>query len=57
MTELEEEEVLIEIELKPYLWWKYTDDIVFLWEHGEEKLKTFIEHLNEKHPIIKFTAE
>ena len=29
----------------------------FLWEHGEEKLKEFIEHLNEKHPTIKFTAE
>ena len=56
MTDLEEE-VLIEIELRPYLWWKYTDDIVFLWEHEEETLKTFIEHLNEKYPIIKFTAE
>ena len=32
-------------------------DIFFLWEHGEEKLKEFIEHLNEKHPTIKFTAE
>ena len=52
-----EEEILSEIELKPYLWWRYIDDIFFLWEHGEEKLKEFIEHLNEKHPTIKFTAE
>ena len=51
MTELEEE-TLCEIELKPYLWWRYIDDIFFLWEHGEEKLKEFIEHLNEKHPTI-----
>ena len=30
----------------------------FLWQHGEEKLKGFIEkHLNEKHPTIKFTAK
>ena len=29
----------------------------FLWEHGEEKLKKFIEHLNEKYLTIKFTAE
>ena len=56
MAELEEE-ILSEIELKPYLWWRYIDDIFFLWEHREEKLKGFIEHLNEKHPTIKFTAE
>ena len=56
MGELEEE-ILSEIELKPYLWWRYIDDIFFLWEYGEEKLKEFIEYLNEKHPTIKFTAE
>ena len=33
------------------------DDIFFLLEHGEGKIKEFMEHLNEKHPIIKFTAE
>ena len=52
-----EEEILSEIELKPYLWWRYIDDIFFLWEHGEEKLKKLIEYLNEKHPTIKFTTE
>ena len=56
MAELEEE-ILSEIELKPCLWWRYIDNIFFLWEHGEEKLKEFIEHLNEKHPTIKFKAE
>ena len=56
MAELEEK-ILSEIELKTYLWWRYIDDIFLLWEHGEEKLKEFIEHLNEKHPTIKFTAE
>ena len=38
MAELEEE-IIKESEYKPYLWWKYTDDIFFLWEHGENKLK------------------
>ena len=52
-----EEEILSEIELKPYLWWRYIDSIFFLWERGEEKLKNFIEYLNEKHPITKSTAE
>ena len=51
MVEIEEEN-LGEIELKLYL-----DDICFLWEHGEEKLKEIIDHLNEKHPTIKFTSE
>ena len=46
MAELEEE-ILSEIELKPYLWWRYIDDIFFLWEHGDEKLKRFMEYLNE----------
>ena len=46
-----------QIELKPCLWWRYIEDIFFLWENGEEKLKEFIEHLNVKYPIIKFTAK
>ena len=40
MAEMEEE-ILRKAESKPYLWWRYTDDIFFLWEHGEEKLKSF----------------
>ena len=27
------------------------------WNNGEQKLKESIEHLNEKHPTIKFTTE
>ena len=56
MAELEEE-ISRGVELKPYLWWWYIDDIFFIWEHGEEKLKEFIDVLNKKHPTIKFTAE
>ena len=59
MAELEKE-ILSEMELKPYPWGRYIDDIFFLWEHGEEKLKQFemfIEYLNEKHLTIKFLAE
>ena len=37
MAELQEE-ILSEIKLTPYLWWRYIDDIFFLWKHGEEKL-------------------
>ena len=56
MAELKEE-IPRKAEFKPYLWWRYIDDIFFLWEHGEEKLKSFIDNINKMHPIIKFTAD
>ena len=52
-----EEEILGKAQFKPYLWWRYIDDIFFLWEHGEEKLKNFIDNINKMHPTIKFTAD
>ena len=56
MAELEEE-ILKRVELKPCLCWWYIDDIYFIWEHEEEKLKEFIDVLKKKHPTIKFTSE
>ena len=35
----------------------YTDDIFFIWEHGEDSLKKFIERLTVCHPTSKFTVE
>ena len=52
-----EERILEDIELQPRIWWRYIDDIFFIWEHGEDSLKQFIETLNACHPTIKFTAE
>ena len=52
-----EENIIKESEYKPYLWCRYIDDIFLLWEHGENKLKTFIHKINEVHTTIKFTAE
>ena len=34
-----EERILKDIELKPRIWWRYIDDIFFIWEHGEDSLK------------------
>ena len=31
---------------KPKVWWRYTDDIVTIWEHGQESLKLFLQHIN-----------
>ena len=56
MAELEEG-ILRKAEFKPYLWWRYVDHIFFLWEHGEGKLKSFIDNINKMHPTIKFTAD
>ena len=39
------------------IWWRYIDDIFFIWEHGEESLSVFIDQVNLFHPTIKFTAE
>ena len=52
-----EEKIIKESEYKPNLWWRYIDDIFFLWEHGENKLKSFIDKINKVHPTIKLTAE
>ena len=43
--------------LKPLVWLRYIDDILFIWTHGEEKLKKFIENFNSFSHDIKFTYE
>ena len=43
--------------LKPFIWWRFIDDIFMIWTHGEEHLKTFIGYLNSIHPSIKFCHE
>ena len=30
---------------KPLVWFRYIDDNFFTWTHGEDKLRTFLEHL------------
>ena len=44
-------------QLQPLVWFKYMDGIFFIWTHGEEKLKIFLNRLNEFDPCIKFTYE
>ena len=52
-----EEKILNKVKKKPNVWWRYIDDIFFIWEHGEESLKEFINEINSFHPTIKFTAD
>ena len=42
---------------QPKVWLRYIDDIFLIWEHGQEELQNFVEHLNSCHPTIKFTVE
>ena len=52
-----EERILQNCSFKPLVWWRYIDDIFLLWQHGEEKLKEFLDILNRYHPSIKFTSK
>ena len=42
---------------KPLVWFRYTDDIFFIWTHWEEKLKSFLEDFNKFEPYLKFIHE
>ena len=52
-----EEKILHASQKKPMIWWRYIDDIFFIWEHGEESLEKFLNNLISFHPTIKFTAQ
>ena len=39
-------------EYLPLVWYQYVDDIFFIWTHGAEKLKFFLDDLNKYHPYI-----
>ena len=41
--------------VKPYLWLRYTDDILMIWTAGEEQLQEFLYWINQYHDTIKFT--
>ena len=42
---------------RPLLWKRYINDLFSLWETNREEINNFIEHANNYHPIIKFTAD
>ena len=45
------------LELQPLVWFRYIDDIFFIWTYGEQKVQTFLRSFNEFHTDIKFTYE
>ena len=40
-----------------FKWIRHIGDIFFIWTHAEDKLKTFLENLNQFLPNIKFTHQ
>lgn len=40
---------------KPTHWYRYVDGTFIVWPHGDDKLKDFMDHLNNRHPSIQFT--
>ena len=50
------ERVLQDIGLWQHIWWRYIDDIFFIWEHGENSLIQFIETVNAFHSTLKFST-
>ena len=41
-----EEKILNKVKKKLNVWWRYIDDIFFVWEHGEELLKEFVNEID-----------
>ena len=52
-----EQDILETQELQPLLWLRYTDDIFFIWTHGKEELKKFMEKFNNFTPNLRFRYE
>ena len=50
-----EEKFLETCELKPWVWWRFLDDIFVIWLHSEEELNYFLLCLNSFHENIKYT--
>ena len=44
-------------EFKLLVWFRYIDDVFFIWTHGKEKLEEFLKDFNNYHPNIKLTHE
>ena len=41
---------------QPHTWCRFIEDIVVIWTHKEDGLRTFITYLNNIHSTIKFTS-
>jgi hypothetical protein len=56
MAELENK-MLAGYHLSPSVWFRFLDDIFFIWLHGKESLLEFLNYINNYHETIKYTWE
>ena len=42
---------------QPFVWFRYKDNVFFIWTHGKEELKNFMKELNRFRDHIKFTFD
>ena len=47
-----ETRMLGECEFRPWIWWRFLDDVFFIWLHGKERLREFLEFINSYHKSI-----
>jgi hypothetical protein len=52
-----EDKFVYSYHIQPLIWLRYIDDIFMVWHHDNSSLNTFLEHLNQCHPTIKFTSD
>ena len=52
-----EERMLSEAPCRPWIWWRYIDDVFFIWTRDGSSLNAFFDHINSFHRTIKFTWE
>ena len=50
-----ETKMLQECDWKAWIWWRFLDDIFFIWLHGEQRLREFLNFINSYHNTIKYT--
>ena len=43
--------------LQPFVWFRYIDDVFFIWSHSREELENFMKELNSFRDHINFTFE
>ena len=44
-------------QIKSWIWFRYSDDIFFIWTASEKELAEFLNRLNSFHPNLRFTHE
>ena len=44
-------------EFQPLVWFRYIDDVFFIWTHDPDKLVSFMTKFNSYHPNINFIYE